>query len=89
MAAYVGLPYFGSKAQILDWTLSHIPRDTKVFCDVFGGSGMVTMNLPHYTGRIYNDLSNEVLTLLDTIENRADELHKLLMTTPYHRGYYL
>lgn len=55
--------YQGSKRKLIDTILEHAP-DVPRAIDVFGGSAVVTANLPH-AKRLYNELSPHVFDIVD------------------------
>lgn len=60
------IPYTGNKSKSIDLILSHLPPDMSKFYDVFGGSGVVGLNVAANTDVpvIYNDIDTHVNTLI-------------------------
>lgn len=58
-------PYTGNKAKQTGLILHHIPKGTNLFVDVFGGSGVVSMNVAANTNInvSYNEIDRNVRTL--------------------------
>lgn len=59
-------PYTGNKSKSINLILSHLPTDTSHFVDVFGGSGVVGMNVAANTDMTvtYNDIDRHINTLM-------------------------
>jgi DNA adenine methylase len=91
MAKKVNLiSWFGGKYRSLNWLYSHIPDagSYNLFVDVFGGSGVVSLNYPHRDKvRIYNDVNQSVVNLFRVIrdKDKAQELAELIDLTPFAR----
>lgn len=62
--------YMGNKFDLLDDLLAYFPKKEQVdlFIDLFGGSGVVSLNVP-YDNIIYNELNNNIVQLLKTLIN--------------------
>lgn len=63
------ITYTGSKYKLLDFIRTNKPENIKTFIDLFGGSGVVSLNMK-YTGTpnvIYNELSNIVFNTLENL----------------------
>ena len=87
------ISYYGSKFKILDEILDIIKQAGKhiVFCDVFGGSGIVILNKPTTHVNVYNDIDSSLYNLfkvfMDDQKRRA--LIALLEITPHSREQFL
>ena len=53
----IAFGWYGGKFSHLDFILPLIPQDSKHFCDVFGGSAAVLINLPPAPVETYNDMT--------------------------------
>ena len=62
--------YMGNKFDLLDDLLTYFPKKEQVdlFIDLFGGSGVVSLNVP-YDNIIYNELNKNIVELLKTLIN--------------------
>lgn len=67
--------YMGNKYNLLDNLLMHFPKKEEVnqFIDLFGGSGVVSLNVP-YDNIIYNELNSNIFNLLQKIFNTKSEI---------------
>ena len=65
------------------WPL--IPHDAKHFCDVFGGSAAVLLNVKPYMVETYNDLDSELVNFFETLRNQGPKLIKAVGLTPFSR----
>jgi DNA adenine methylase len=86
------LPYFGGKFKNLNFLYDHFPPAGSyvTFVDVFGGSGVVTLNHPNRSKKVvevYNDLNNNAVNLFRVLRDKekAEELRRLLELTPWSR----
>ena len=70
------MPWVGGKAQLM-WAIQMLlPTHYKTLVDVFGGSGIITMNTSVPSGclQIYNDLNHDLYNLLFCAKERPLEL---------------
>lgn len=81
----IAFGWYGGKFSHLDFILPHIPRDAKHFCDVYGGSAAVLMNLPPYPVETYNDMDSELVNFFQTLRNQESKLIKAISLTPFSR----
>lgn len=68
--------YMGNKYDLLDDLLAYFPKKEEVdtFIDLFGGSGVVSLNVPYDNVR-YNELNENIFELFKTlIEKPYDEI---------------
>jgi DNA adenine methylase len=79
--------YTGGKYSILPWLLPNLP-ETKVYADVFGGSGVVLLNRRPSEIEIYNDINGAVVNFFRVLREYPDELIRQLQLTPYSRFEY-
>ena len=77
--------WYGGKYSHLDFILPHIPRGARHFCDAFGGSAAVLMNLPPYPVETYNDIDSELVNFFRTLRDREAELARAIGLTPFSR----
>ena len=77
--------WYGGKYSHLDFILPHIPRNATHFCDVFGGSGAVILNVDPFPVETYNDIDSELVNFFDVLRNRGEELIEAIGLTPFSR----
>jgi DNA adenine methylase len=68
--------YMGNKYDLLDDLLAYFPKKEEVdtFIDLFGGSGVVSINVP-YEKIIYNELNHNITNLFKMlIETKPKEI---------------
>lgn len=65
----------GNKYNLLNDLLMYFPKkeEVKEFIDLFGGSGVVSLNVP-YENIIYNELNSNIFNLLQKIFNTKPEI---------------
>ncbi len=63
-----------------------IPRDATHFCDVYGGSAAVILNLEPYPVETYNDIDSELVNFFETLRGQEQELIKAISLTPFSRA---
>ena len=81
----IAFGWYGGKFSHLDFILPHIPRNASHFCDVYGGSAVVLLNLPKYPVETYNDLDSELVNFFQTLRNQGPKLIKAISLTPFSR----
>ena len=81
----IAFGWYGGKFSHLDFILPHIPRDATHFCDVYGGSGAVLLNLPPFPVETYNDIDSELVNFFRTLREQGPELTKAIGLTPFSR----
>lgn len=66
--------YMGNKYDLLPYLLLYFPKekDVKTFVDLFGGSGVVSANVP-YEKIIYNELNHNIVRLMEIFKNENGE----------------
>lgn len=70
--------YMGNKHDLLDSLLMYFPKKEEVnqFIDLFGGSGVVSLNVP-YDNIIYNEKNHNIVNLLKVlIETEPEQVIK-------------
>lgn len=78
-------PWFGGKYRHLKFILPLIPTDATHFCDVFGGSASVLLNVDPYPVETYNDLDGDLCNFFRTLRDDGDTLIEQIALTPFSR----
>lgn len=81
----IAFGWYGGKYSHLPFILPHIPQDCGHFCDVFGGSAAVILNLPPAPAETYNDIDSELVNFFKVLRERSDELTRAIGLTPFSR----
>ena len=81
----IAFGWYGGKFSHLDFILPNIPLDGKHFCDVFGGSAAVLINMPPAPVETYNDLDSEVVNFFAILRDRGPDLIRAIGLTPFSR----
>ena len=81
----IAFGWYGGKYSHLDFLIPLLPGDATHFCDVFGGSAAVLMNVGPYPVETYNDLDSELVNFFQTLRNQRTELIKAIHLTPFSR----
>ena len=81
----IAFGWYGGKFSHLDFILPHIPSDATHFCDVYGGSAAVLMNLRPYPVETYNDIDGELVNFFRTLRDQGEALVKAIGLTPFSR----
>ena len=82
----IAFGWYGGKYSHLPFILPHIPEDATHFCDVFGGSAAVILNLPTAPVETYNDIDEELVNFFTVLRDRGDELIRAIGLTPFSRA---
>ncbi len=69
----------------MDFLVPLLPPDATHFCDVFGGSAAVLMNVGPYPVETYNDIDSELVNFFHTLRSQQDKLVKAIGLTPFSR----
>lgn len=70
------IPYMGNKYKLLKTLIPLFPKESDIFIDAFGGSGVVSMNYKAKT-KIYNELNPNIVELVKImVNNKPEELDK-------------
>ncbi|MCY4209330.1 MAG: DNA adenine methylase [Roseovarius sp.] len=85
MKKKIAFGWYGGKYSHLDFLLPHIPNDAMHFCDVFGGSAAVLLNMEPYKVETYNDIDSELVNFFETLRNQGSKLIKAIGLTPFSR----
>ena len=81
----IAFGWYGGKFSHLDFLMPLLPADAEHFCDLFGGSASVLMNVGPYPVETYNDLDPELANFFRTLRSHTDELIKAIGLTPFSR----
>lgn len=81
----IAFGWYGGKFSHLDFLLPLIPQDATHFCDVFGGSAAVLLNVNPYPVETYNDLDSELVNFFEALRNQGPKLIKAIGLTPFSR----
>lgn len=81
----IAFGWYGGKFSHLDFLIPLIPDNATHFCDVFGGSAAVLLNLKPYPVETYNDLDSELVNFFQTLRNQGSKLIKAIGLTPFSR----
>lgn len=81
----IAFGWYGGKFSHLDFLLPLIPDDATHFCDAFGGSAAVLLNVKPYKVETYNDLDSELVNFFETLRNQGSKLIKAIGLTPFSR----
>ena len=81
----IAFGWYGGKFSHLDFIVPLISTDATHFCDVYGGSAAVLMNIGPYPVETYNDIDSEVVNFFETLRNQGPKLIKAIGLTPFSR----
>lgn len=81
----IAFGWYGGKYSHLDFLLPLIPNDAEHFCDVFGGSAAILLNVTPYRVETYNDLDSDLVNFFETLRNQGPKLIKAIGLTPFSR----
>ncbi len=81
----IAFGWYGGKFSHLDFLAPLIPPDAGHFCDVFGGSAAVLMNVGPFPVETYNDIDLELVNFFETLRNQGPKLIKAIGLTPFSR----
>jgi DNA adenine methylase len=78
--------YYGGKAALAPWIISHMPAH-RVYVEPFGGGAAVLLQKPRAAAEVYNDLEGDLVNLYRVLRNPRDgrRLVKLVALTPFAR----
>ncbi len=79
------LRYPGAKANLARWTVSTFPERHKVYLEPYFGSGTVFFEKPRCGLETINDLHGAVVNYFRVLQQRPEELMRLMFTTPWAR----
>ena len=67
--------YMGNKYKLLKQLIPLFPKQCDTFLDLFGGSGVVSMNYQGTRKTIYNEFNGNIVNLVKImVENKPQEL---------------
>lgn len=81
------LRYPGSKWNIADWIIGHMPPHIH-YVEPYFGSGAVLFNKERSKIETVNDLNSDVVNLFEVLRSRPQELADLIHMTPWSREEY-
>lgn len=81
----IAFGWYGGKFSHLNFLAPLIPTDASHFCDVFGGSAAVLMNVGPFSVETYNDIDSELVNFFETLRNQGPKLIKAIGLTPFSR----
>ena len=81
----IAFGWYGGKFSHVDFLAPLLPTDATHFCDVYGGSAAVLLNVGPYPVETYNDLDSELVNFFKTLRNQQDDLIKAIGLTPFSR----
>ena len=81
----IAFGWYGGKFSHLDFLTPLLPTDALHFCDVFGGSAAVLLNVGPYPVETYNDIDSELVNFFQTLRNQHEKLIKAIGLTPFSR----
>ena len=81
----IAFGWYGGKFSHLNFLAPLLPTDATHFCDVFGGSAAVLLNVGPYPVETYNDIDSELVNFFETLRNQRGKLVKAIGLTPFSR----
>ncbi len=81
----IAFGWYGGKYSHLDFLIPLIPADATHFCDVFGGSAAVLLNVGPYPVESYNDIDSDLVNFFTMLRDQGEELTKAIALTPFSR----
>lgn len=81
----IAFGWYGGKFSHLKFLTPLFPDDATHFCDVYGGSAAVLLNVAPYPVETYNDLDSELVNFFRTLRNQQNKLIKAISLTPFSR----
>ncbi len=81
----IAFGWYGGKFSHLDFLEPLIPNNATHFCDVYGGSAALLLNLAPYPVETYNDIDSELVNFFETLRNQGPKLIKAISLTPFSR----
>lgn len=79
------LRYYGSKWRIAPWVIQHFP-DHHGYVEPFCGGASVLLRKPPGVFEVLNDLDENVVNYFRVLRERAADLHRALLFTPFSRS---
>ena len=81
----IAFGWYGGKFSHLNFLIPLLPDNAGHFCDVYGGSAAVLMNVGPYPVETYNDIDSELVNFFSTLRNQRGKLIKAIGLTPFSR----
>ncbi len=81
----IAFGWYGGKFSHLDFLAPLLATDAEHFCDVFGGSASVLLNVGPYPVETYNDIDSELVNFFQTLRNQQARLIRAISLTPFSR----
>jgi len=74
--------YYGAKYNSLDFILENLCH-TKIYVDLFGGSGAILLNKRESVIEIFNDLNIDIINFFSVLREQREKLIDFLYLTPF------
>ena len=81
----IAFGWYGGKFSHLDFLTPLMPMDATHFCDVFGGSASVLLNVGPYPVETYNDIDSDLVNFFATLRDQHEDLLRAISLTPFSR----
>ena len=81
----IAFGWYGGKFSHLDFLAPLLPTNATHFCDVFGGSAAVLLNVGPYPVETYNDIDSELVNFFATLRDQHENLLRAISLTPFSR----
>ena len=81
----IAFGWYGGKFSHLDFLAPLLPTDATHFCDVFGGSAALLLNVGPYPVETYNDIDSDLVNFFATLRDQQEDLLKAISLTPFSR----
>ena len=81
----IAFGWYGGKFSHLDFLAPLLPADATHFCDVFGGSAAVLLNVGPYPVETYNDIDSDLVNFFATLRDQHEDLFRAISLTPFSR----
>jgi DNA adenine methylase len=78
----IAFGWYGGKYSHLNWLLPLLPK-THHYCEPFGGSAAVLLNISPSPVETYNDIDGEVVNFFKVLRNNKEELIEAIGLTPF------
>lgn len=75
--------FTGSKWRQATWNLKHFPRHHDVYVEPYGGIASTLLQKPRTPIEVYNDRDDEVVTYMEMLRDRPDDLIRAIRLTPF------
>ena len=82
---HIAFGWYGGKYTHLNFLVPLFPVDATHFCDVFGGSAAVVLNVGPYPVETYNDIDSELVNFFAALRDHNEELIRTIGLTPFSR----